>query len=275
MPSPAPARTEIARWPKITATLHPDGAGTLTIDGRAHELEAGDLDASRTTILKRVTATAATVGRPVRLHSTDPDGDWELAVHPDGRVDELATLAAPDTPPPPAAARAARQARRAAPAARGRLARRLLAAAALLIGVAAGAAVFMTNGPATVVSTSPSPRTPATPQVVVRENVQHVAAAALTRARATRHRQPVARARRSAVRHRRAIRQARAQRAARRRAVAQRLARSARPAAAARRRPAATAQPRASAVPTSPPARARPSAPPPPPPARCGEFDLC
>lgn len=83
------AADAIPRWPMITATLRPDGSGSLTIDGRTQNLGANDIAAARTTVLERVTATAVTVGRPVRLLSTDPAGDWQLAVHPDGHVDAL------------------------------------------------------------------------------------------------------------------------------------------------------------------------------------------
>ena len=81
--------TEIPRWPKISVTLNADGTGLLTNQGRDHRLNAADIDAARADVIARVVATARSLERPVRLKSTDPDGEWELAVHPDGTVTEL------------------------------------------------------------------------------------------------------------------------------------------------------------------------------------------
>ena len=104
----APVASEIPRWPKTSADLQTDGSGRLTIDGRTEDLPAGDIAASRALVIERVTATASSVGRAVRLTSTDPDGEWELAVHPDGQVDELAARPSPaPTPAAPARASAA------------------------------------------------------------------------------------------------------------------------------------------------------------------------
>jgi len=50
--------------------------------------------------LERVTKTAAELERPVRLTTTDPDGEWELAIAPDGSVSELAAQPAPTTAAP-------------------------------------------------------------------------------------------------------------------------------------------------------------------------------
>ena len=94
--------SDVPHWPKITAILNADGSGRLTVNGVVEELAPGDLDIARGHVLERVAAAAASVGRAVRLHSTDPDGEWELAVHPDGHVDELA--AEPIEAAPPAAA---------------------------------------------------------------------------------------------------------------------------------------------------------------------------
>lgn len=96
MSRPAPAPPGVARWPKISASLNADGTGRLTIDGHDQQLEAPDIDTARATVLERVTRTAARLDRPVGLTTTDPAGEWELAVHPDGSVDELAARPAPE-----------------------------------------------------------------------------------------------------------------------------------------------------------------------------------
>ena len=108
-----PVASDIPRWPATSVLLNADGSGRLTIDGRVEDLAAGDLTASRAHVIQRVVDTADGLGRPVRLTTTDPDGEWELAIHPDGQVEELAArpaaepLAAPVAPAPPASASAA------------------------------------------------------------------------------------------------------------------------------------------------------------------------
>ena len=265
--------SDIPRWPKTTAELNADGSGRLTIDGRAEQLDAPDIAAARGVVLERVTATATSIGRPVRLTSTDPDGQWELAVHPDGQVDELAGR--PVAPTPGAARPAPVSAHRGARAPltreggrRGRVARRLLGAGAVAALLGSAVAVVMaTTGGEDKPSAAPRVSAPAvktTPAAVAlakqRDEAQQRAAAKDRRERAIKKRAVTRRAaaRRGAVRAKRAARR----RAARRRAIA------------ARRR-APTARQPAPAAPAQP-APQRPAPPPPPPPAApCGEFDLC
>jgi hypothetical protein len=273
--APAPAAADIPRWPTLSATLSDDGSGTLTIDGRTHKLGSTDIATARRVVLERAAATATTVGRPVRLNTTDPDGDWELAVHPDGRVDELDAHPAPapataDTPAPitPPARRRSREPRQPA---RGPIARRLVVAAGLVIAISAATALVLTNGPVTVVRTASAPRPVSPVSPAVRESD---VAAALAHAHAAAQRRAAARARRQrAVReHRVALRQAREQRAARRRAATQRSARNARRAAPRQR--AATHERRPTpTAPAQPPTR--PATPLPPTASSCGAFDLC
>ena len=279
MPPPAPSATEIPRWPKITATLNADGTGVLTIDGRDQPLDGADVDTARSVVLERVTATAATVGRPVRLHSSDPDGDWTLAVHPDGHVDELAARPAAVAPampvvaiagsPPRPVGRAAARSMRPTPGSR-RLAGRVAAGLGLLAGIAVILALLITNGPATVVRDH-TPSTPTRSAPLAADNARDTAAVAAQRAR-----QAVDRARQRATLKRSvAARQARRRRAARRRAAARRSARNARPATAAPRpsaRPARRTSPPPTPARSTPPARPAPATSASP---QCGEFDLC
>lgn len=99
-----PVAREIPRWPATTAVLNADGSGRLTIDGRREDLPRGDLTASRELVKQRVTGLAEDLGRAVRLTSTDPDGEWQLAIGPDGSVRELAAQPAPLAAAPPVAA---------------------------------------------------------------------------------------------------------------------------------------------------------------------------
>lgn len=269
----SPVVSDIPRWPKTTAELNADGSGRLTIDGRAEQLDATDIAAARAVVLERVTTTATSIGRPVRLTSTDPDGEWELAVHPDGQVDELAGR---PVAPAPGAARPARvSAQRGARAPltrgggrRGRVARRLLGAGAVVALLGSAVAVVMaTTGGEDKPSAAPRVTAPAvktTPAAVAlakqRDEAQQRAAAKDRRDRAVKKRAVTRRAaaRRRAVRAKRAARR----RAARRRAIAT-------------RRRAGTARQPAPAAPAQP-APQRPAPPPPPPlAAPCGEFDLC
>lgn len=266
-----PAATSIPRWPKITVALHADGSGRLTIDGRDEDLSAGDIDDTRRIVLERVAATALTVGRPVRLHSSDPDGRWELAVHPDGQVDELAAhpataavAPAPELDTVAAAVRAPQPSAHSTPPARQRRRSpvRAAVALALLAVLASAAALVLTNGPATVVRGS-APITPindtAPPDEAGRAAVVASGYEAAQRRQAAREQ----RRRRAALQQRVAARQARERRAARRRATARR--------AASRRRSAPAPQPARTTRPA--PRAAREFAPAPPP--ACGEFDLC
>ena len=306
-----PASPTVARWPTFNATLNDDGTGVLTIEGREHPLDAENIDAARAAVLDRVRKTAVELERPVRLTSNDPDGEWELAVHPDGSVDELAAhptpeppapIAAPATPdpppdvdqapdlatvplargaePPPLTRSQRRWAGAAAPPRRSGRPIAVAVALAVLIGLAVVTALLATSGgPDTVVS-EPDP-----PPRAISENVAADAIAAAQRK--AEQRRVAAAERRSAQRalqRRVAARQARERRAARRalqRRVAARQARERRAAArrAATAQPSTPTRPRPRVTPPPPPnAFAPPPPPPPPPPARprpCGEFDLC
>ena len=105
-----PVASEIPRWPATSAILNADGSGRLTMDGRGEDLVAGDLATTRALVIARVAASADELGRAVRLTSRDPDGEWELAIHPDGQVAELAARPAAEradasasSPPAPGA----------------------------------------------------------------------------------------------------------------------------------------------------------------------------
>ena len=93
--------TTVPTWPHIEAVIHEDGTGEVTINGTSHALEANSLEEARDSVIETVAATAKKVGRPVRVATTSPDGDWPLIVHPDGTV-----VADADTATPPRGTRA-------------------------------------------------------------------------------------------------------------------------------------------------------------------------
>jgi len=89
MTSPA-AGPAIAHWPVTSAVLYDDGTGSLTINAITEPLDAPTVGAARDVVIERVAAHALNdLGRPVRLSTIDPEGEWDLAVHPDGYVQDL------------------------------------------------------------------------------------------------------------------------------------------------------------------------------------------
>lgn len=83
-----PAKTPVPVWPRIEAITRADGSGELTINGTSEPVQTRDVDDAREVIIRRIAATAAKLGRPVRVATTGPEGDWPLIVHPDGTVEE-------------------------------------------------------------------------------------------------------------------------------------------------------------------------------------------
>lgn len=77
----------IPAWPRIEARTRRDGSGEVTIGGTSYPIETLDQGSARNEILRRIVATAAALGRPVRVSTDGPDGVWPLIVHPDGTVE--------------------------------------------------------------------------------------------------------------------------------------------------------------------------------------------
>lgn len=82
--------TFVPAYPRLDATLRPEATGELTLNGTSRQLVAPTVEQLRAGIITRCASTAATVRRPVRLHVTDVEGIYDLAVHPDSLVQELA-----------------------------------------------------------------------------------------------------------------------------------------------------------------------------------------
>ncbi|MEV7475252.1 chromosome partitioning protein ParA [Pseudarthrobacter oxydans] len=84
--------TQALDFPKINAVLRTNGTGEVTINGTSHAIEAADEAAVLNDALRLITETAAQLGRPVRVSTTDPDGQGLIVVSPEGVVSEAAPI---------------------------------------------------------------------------------------------------------------------------------------------------------------------------------------
>ncbi|MEZ2390650.1 MinD/ParA family protein [bacterium RCC_150] len=80
--------TQALDFPKIDAVLRANGTGEVTINGTSHPIQAEDEAAVLSEALRLITETAALLGRPVKVSTTDPDGQGTIVVSPDGVVSE-------------------------------------------------------------------------------------------------------------------------------------------------------------------------------------------
>jgi MinD-like ATPase involved in chromosome partitioning or flagellar assembly len=84
--------TQALDFPKINAVLRTNGTGEVTINGTSHAIEAADEAAVLSEALRLISETAAQLGRPVRVSTTDPDGQGLIIVSPEGVVSEAAPI---------------------------------------------------------------------------------------------------------------------------------------------------------------------------------------
>jgi cellulose biosynthesis protein BcsQ len=84
--------TQALDFPKINAVLRTNGTGEVTINGTSHAIEAADESAVLTDALRLITETAVQLGRPVRVSTTDPDGQGLIVVSPEGVVSEATPI---------------------------------------------------------------------------------------------------------------------------------------------------------------------------------------
>ena len=76
----------------LTATLDDAGGAELDFYGAHETLKAANVAEAREEVLARATAYARDkLGLPLSLTAHDPDGTWQLLVHPSGEVHELDT----------------------------------------------------------------------------------------------------------------------------------------------------------------------------------------
>ncbi|MBM3714658.1 MAG: FHA domain-containing protein [Actinobacteria bacterium] len=83
---PVPGLTRVPTWPRLTAELHSDNTGTLTINGTSRACAAESVAALRTGLIARAVSYAMQLRRPVRLNVTEAAESYKLAVRPEGYV---------------------------------------------------------------------------------------------------------------------------------------------------------------------------------------------
>jgi len=84
--------TQALDFPKINAVLRTNGTGEVTINGTSHAIEAANEAAVLNDALRLITETAVQLGRPVRVSTTDPDGQGLIIVSPDGVISEATPI---------------------------------------------------------------------------------------------------------------------------------------------------------------------------------------
>jgi MinD-like ATPase involved in chromosome partitioning or flagellar assembly len=86
----SPARTQQAAptgSPTAQVTVGADGTGRVVIDGGAPTVvTGGSVDDARRQVREVIAGAAAALGRPVQVHTSDPDGQWHLLINPDGTL---------------------------------------------------------------------------------------------------------------------------------------------------------------------------------------------
>lgn len=71
----------------LSAVIRPDGSAELTVDETPQQIPTTLVEDARREIVRRAAEIAAMLSGPVHVMVHEPDGDWPLLVHPDGRVD--------------------------------------------------------------------------------------------------------------------------------------------------------------------------------------------
>jgi predicted component of type VI protein secretion system len=86
----------IPHFPVVHGNIYPDGTAHINFAGHDVPLTPANIADARAQITSYAVAVARDIlHRPVRLTTVDPDGQWTLAAHPDGRVTDLAPAARP------------------------------------------------------------------------------------------------------------------------------------------------------------------------------------
>lgn len=79
----------VPTWPRISATLGPDGRGEVSWNSVPETISADDLEAARAAIVARCTRLAQQVARAVRLELHEDGRTQRLAVSPTGTVQTI------------------------------------------------------------------------------------------------------------------------------------------------------------------------------------------
>lgn len=80
----------IPSYPVIIVDVHADGSAHVNVAGRHIDYPSAPIPDTRAAVTRYAVELAQTMARPVRMNTTDPQGTWNLAVHPDGTVTDLA-----------------------------------------------------------------------------------------------------------------------------------------------------------------------------------------
>ncbi|GAA4195190.1 hypothetical protein GCM10022219_19790 [Microbacterium oryzae] len=90
----------------LSAVIRSDGSAVLTVDETPQPIDTTLVEDARREIVRRAAEIAAMLDTPMHVMVHEPDGDWPLVVHPDGRVDssEGAAGSSPAAAPRPASA---------------------------------------------------------------------------------------------------------------------------------------------------------------------------
>jgi hypothetical protein len=89
----------IPSYPVIYVDVRADGSAHLNVAGRHIYYPAGPLADTRAAVTRYAVDMALTLGRPVRINTTDPAGTFRMAAHPNGTLTDLAPAEA-STPTP-------------------------------------------------------------------------------------------------------------------------------------------------------------------------------
>jgi pSer/pThr/pTyr-binding forkhead associated (FHA) protein len=85
------ATSNVPSYPVIYVDVNADGSAHLNIAGRHIDYPPAPLGGTRTLITRYAVTIAISLGRPVRMTTSEPAGTFKIAVHPDGTVTELTT----------------------------------------------------------------------------------------------------------------------------------------------------------------------------------------
>ncbi|RJF44914.1 ATPase [Actinomyces sp. 2119] len=78
--------TPTGPWPRVEATLNPDGTSQVVIGGTSHTLSAPSIADARNQVISLVAHHAAQLGRPLYALTRDPTGTWPIIISPNGDV---------------------------------------------------------------------------------------------------------------------------------------------------------------------------------------------
>ncbi|WP_040281334.1 hypothetical protein [Tessaracoccus massiliensis] len=70
------------------ATTEKDGSAIVTLNGQPQKVIGASLEDARRKVASIVVDHAAATGEVVEFITTEPDGTWEMIVHPDGTIHE-------------------------------------------------------------------------------------------------------------------------------------------------------------------------------------------